>query len=256
MKRTVGLLSLSIFLTACGGADNNNTENNEINESNSNEETASEAEEAEEEEEENLEEASIEMPQMDGDLADHPRAVLETSLGDIEIVFFPEQAPLAVENFFTLAEDDYYDGIIFHRVIEDFMIQGGDPTGTGTGGESAFGEPFEDEFDESLAHFQGAVSMANSGPNTNGSQFFIVHADQDQLSEEMFEGSGFSEERVQYYLEAGGTPHLDGGHTVFGHVVSGMDTVDEIASVETEGADMPQEDVIIENVEILEPFEG
>ncbi|NJP37231.1 peptidylprolyl isomerase [Alkalicoccus luteus] len=253
MKRTVGLLSLSIFLAACGSAGNENTAENEIEDNNQNE--SSDAEEAEEEEAEDVEESTVDMPQMDGDLADHPRAMLETSLGDIEIVFFPEQAPLAVENFFKLAKEDYYDGIIFHRVIEDFMIQGGDPTGTGSGGESAFGEPFEDEFDESLAHFRGAVSMANSGPNTNGSQFFIVHADETQLSEEMFEGSGFSEERVQYYLEAGGTPHLDGGHTVFGHVISGMDTVDEIAAVETEGADVPQEDVIIENVEILEAYE-
>lgn len=103
-----------------------------------------------------------------------PVATMKTSMGDIEIMLFPEEAPKAVENFITHAKAGYYDGLLFHRVINDFMLQGGDPLGTGTGGESIWGAPFEDEFSDSLHNFRGALSMANSGINTNGSQFFIV----------------------------------------------------------------------------------
>ncbi|MEG0753290.1 MAG: peptidylprolyl isomerase [Angelakisella sp.] len=103
---------------------------------------------------------------------------MKTSMGDIEIMLFPEEAPKAVENFITHAKAGYYDNLIFHRVIDNFMIQGGDPNGTGTGGESIWGEAFEDEFSDSLHNFRGALSMANSGPNTNGSQFFIVQTKQ------------------------------------------------------------------------------
>lgn len=153
-------------------------------------------------------------------------AIIHTNMGDIHVELFPEVAPKAVENFVTLGKEGYYEGVIFHRVIENFMIQGGDPTGTGMGGESAFGEPFEDEFDDSVGHQKGALSMANSGANTNGSQFFIVHAEE-------------------------GTPHLDGAHTVFGQVVDGLDVVDEIATVETGQGDKPVEDVVIESVEVI-----
>lgn len=105
-----------------------------------------------------------------------PTALIKTDLGDIEIMFFPEQAPKAVENFLTHAKAGYYDGLTFHRVLNDFMIQGGDPVGNGTGGESIWGAPFEDEFSDSLRNFRGALSMANSGTNSNGSQFFIVQS--------------------------------------------------------------------------------
>lgn len=259
----------ALLLTACG----NNTEDNNSNpeaeenlnaeeeniqeEENLNEENESPENNAETEEnsENAVTEADLELPQISEETEGLPQAVIETNMGDIEVVFYPEQAPLAVENFLTLAEEDYYDGIIFHRVIEDFMIQGGDPTGTGMGGESAFGESFEDEFDPSLAHFNGALSMANSGPNTNGSQFFIVQAGNEALDEAMFEESGFPEETVAHYLEEGGTPSLDFQHTVFGHVISGMDVVDEIANVETEGSDMPSDEVIIETITITEEME-
>lgn len=109
-----------------------------------------------------------------GEFAGNPTVTIETSMGAIKIRLFPEQAPKAVENFLTHAKDGYYDGLKFHRVINDFMIQGGDPLGNGTGGESIFGAPFEDEFSDYLHNFRGALSMANSGPGTNGSQFFIV----------------------------------------------------------------------------------
>ncbi|PRO64471.1 peptidylprolyl isomerase [Alkalicoccus urumqiensis] len=269
--------ALLLFTAACSSTEdstNDNAQNSEAEEesaeaeentgseeNNSGEEENAGSEEANDEEnsseEEQPEEISVDFyPQMEGDPEDYPRAAMETSEGTMEMMFFPEQAPLAVENFFTLAEEGYYDGVPFHRIIDNFMIQGGDPTATGTGGESAFGEPFEDEFDPSLAHFRGALAMANSGPATNGSQFFIVDADASQLSEEMFEGSGFPESTVSYYLEEGGTPHLDFRHTVFGYVYEGMDVVDSLSSVETNGADKPIEDVVIESIEIIEAPES
>ena len=107
----------------------------------------------------------------------NPTATLHTTMGDITVVLYPEQAPKTVENFLGLAEKGYYDGVTFHRVINDFMIQGGDPTATGTGGESLWGEDFEDEFNDQMHNFRGALSMANAGPGTNGSQFFIVQRD-------------------------------------------------------------------------------
>ncbi|MFC5972362.1 peptidylprolyl isomerase [Halomarina salina] len=167
---------------------------------------------------------------------DNPHAILKTSKGDIELELYEDRAPRTVENFTELAtgaqewedpesgetrNDSLYEGTIFHRVIEGFMIQGGDPTGTGRGGP---GYQFDDEFHDDLTHdSEGTLSMANAGPNTNGSQFFIT-------------------------LDA--TPHLDGKHSVFGEVVDGMDVVHEIGSVNTDGSDKPTEDVVIESVQI------
>jgi len=147
-------------------------------------------------------------------------ATLQTNHGAIGLELYDGDAPKTVENFRKLAEDGFYDGVIFHRVIPDFMIQGGDPTGTGTGGP---GYTFEDEFNEHPVA-RGALAMANAGPNTNGSQFFIVTAD--------------------------ACPWLDGKHTVFGQVTSGMDVVDAISQVETGPGDRPHEDVVIERVDV------
>ena len=161
-------------------------------------------------------------------------ATIKTNFGSIRVKMLPEAAPKAVENFLTHARNGYYNGIIFHRVINDFMIQGGDPTGTGMGGESIWGAPFEDEFTPDARNFRGALSMANAGPGTNGSQFFIVQAGPETIDARMFpmlkrQGKEFSEEAVAKYTEMGGTPWLDGAHTVFGQVIEGMDVVDEIA---------------------------
>jgi cyclophilin family peptidyl-prolyl cis-trans isomerase len=145
-------------------------------------------------------------------------ATMQTNQGTIELELHDEDAPATVENFKKLAGDGFYDGVIFHRVIPDFMIQGGDPTGTGSGGP---GYQFEDEFNDHKV-VRGALAMANAGPNTNGSQFFIVTAD--------------------------ACPWLDGKHTVFGRVTSGMDVVDTISSVETGPGDRPREEVRIESV--------
>jgi cyclophilin family peptidyl-prolyl cis-trans isomerase len=145
-------------------------------------------------------------------------ATMETSKGKLDIELFDDDAPKTVENFKKLAADGFYDGVIFHRVIPDFMIQGGDPTGTGTGGP---GYKFEDEFNDHKVE-RGALAMANAGPNTNGSQFFIVTAD--------------------------ATPWLDGKHTVFGKVTSGMDVVDAISNAERDGRDKPHDNITIDSI--------
>jgi cyclophilin family peptidyl-prolyl cis-trans isomerase len=147
-------------------------------------------------------------------------ATMQTNHGSIEIELFDDDAPKTVQNFVKLAKDGFYDGVIFHRVIQDFMIQGGDPTGTGSGGP---GYQFEDEFNDHKV-VRGALAMANAGPNTNGSQFFIV--------------------------TTGAAPWLDGKHTVFGQVTSGMDVVDAIEAVETGPGDKPSDEVRIESVTV------
>ena len=164
-------------------------------------------------------------------------ATIKTNFGNIRVRMLPEAAPKAVENFLTHARNGYYNGVIFHRVIADFMIQGGDPTGTGMGGESIWGSSFQDEFDPDLHNLRGALSMANAGPNTNGSQFFIVQAPEvdERLIEQMEQLSdrGFPTHAVENYKAVGGTPHLDFRHSVFGQVTDGMDVVDAIAAVAT-----------------------
>ena len=177
-------------------------------------------------------------------------ATIKTNFGSIRVKMLPEAAPKAVENFLTHARNGYYNGIIFHRVINDFMIQGGDPTGTGMGGESIWGVPFEDEFTPDARNFRGALSMANAGPGTNGSQFFIVQAGPETIDARMFpmlkrQGKEFSEEAVAKYTEMGGTPWLDGAHTVFGQVIEGMDVVDKIAAVRVDRSSRPYDEVTI-----------
>ena len=183
-------------------------------------------------------------------------ATMKTSMGDIKIRLFPEAAPKTVENFTTHAKNGYYDGRICHRVSNEFMIQGGDPTGTGCGGQSIWGSTFEDEFCTDLHNLRGALSMANAGPGTNGSQFFIVQADEvsRDLVEQMEQLSdrGFPTECVEDYKALGGTPWLDFKHTVFGQVVEGMDTVDAIAGVKTSFGDKPVEDVVILGIDVQE----
>ena len=189
-------------------------------------------------------------PQLDLASVTGPKATIKTNHGDITIQLFPEQAPKTVENFVALAKDGYYDGIIFHRVIPDFMIQGGDPTGTGTGGESSFGGSFEDEFSPEVFNLNGALSMANAGPNTNGSQFFIVSNENvpAQMVGQM-QDAGYPAEVVEAYKN-GGTPWLDFRHTVFGQVLDGMDVVKEIGSVDRDASDRPTKDVVMETVTI------
>lgn len=193
----------------------------------------------------------MEFPQLALEKVKGPKAVIETTLGVIEAQLFPKQAPKTVKNFVTLADQHYYDGVIFHRVIPDFMIQGGDPTGTGRGGESAFGGAFEDEFSNELFNFTGALSMANAGPHTNGSQFFIVsnkHLANNMVAE--MEMAGYPEEVIAHYQQNGGTPWLDHHHTVFGQVIAGMDVVEKISKVSRNRADKPKKDVVMKKVTI------
>ena len=182
-------------------------------------------------------------------------AIMKTNMGEIKIKLFPKEAPKTVENFTTHAKNGYYNGLIFHRVIKDFMIQGGDPTGTGMGGESIWGRSFQDEFDPALHNLRGALSMANAGPNTNGSQFFIVQANStpaNMLDQMKQMSDSFPESTVEAYEKMGGTPWLDFRHTVFGQVIEGMDVVDAIATVKVGANDKPVEPVVIETIEINE----
>ena len=173
--------------------------------------------------------------------------------GDIKIKFFKDVAPKAVENFITHAKNGYYNGVTFHRVINDFMIQGGDPTATGAGGESIWGSEFEDEFSYDLVPYRGALCMANAGENTNGSQFFIEQARYDEDTYNMLKQYGYPENLLESYKMYGGSMHLFMAHTVFGQVIDGMDVVDKIAVCETDAkTNKPIQDVVIEGIEILE----
>ncbi|EGP5121735.1 peptidylprolyl isomerase [Enterococcus faecium] len=194
---------------------------------------------------------ALELPQLTKDVAENEDLVeMVTNKGTIKIKLFPEYAPKAVENFMTHAKDGYYNGLTFHRVIKDFMIQGGDPKGDGTGGESIWGEGFETEINNHLYNIRGALSMARSqDPNSNGSQFFIV-----QNSYDMHDGL-LKDDYPQAIIDAyknGGYPSLDGQYTVFGQVIEGMDVVDAIANVETDSSDKPKEEVKIDKINILQ----
>lgn len=196
--------------------------------------------------------ANADYPQLSNEVSENEKLVeIETTMGNIKIKLFPEYAPKAVENFVKHGEEGYYDGLIFHRVINDFMIQGGDPNGDGTGGVSIYGEPFEDEFSTNLFNIRGALSMANSGSNTNGSQFFIVQKKSvDPSMKEEMEKAGFPKEIIEAYEERGGTPWLDHRHTVFGQVIEGMDIVDKIAETPVDAKDKPEKDVIIKDIKV------
>ena len=197
-------------------------------------------------------EKELYLPQVDIETVEGPIATIKTNHGDLRIKLFPEHAPKTVANFIALSKDGYYDGVIFHRIIKDFMIQGGDPTGTGMGGESIYGESFEDEFSEELYNIRGALSMANAGPNTNGSQFFIVQNQHLPYSKKEIARGGWPEPIAEIYAEQGGTPHLDRRHTVFGQLAdeASYEVLDAIAGVETGAMDKPVEDVVIETIEI------
>ena len=179
-------------------------------------------------------------------------AVLKTSMGTIKLKFFPEDCPKCVENFLTHAKEGYYNGQIFHRVIKDFMIQGGDPTGTGTGGESIWGHGIADEYSRNLFHFRGALCMAKSSlPNSIGSQFYLVQGVEinESLQKQMEKG-GWPKEAVAMYAEVGGYPYLDQRYTVFGQAFEGLDVIEAISKVQTNGQDKPLTPVTIESITV------
>lgn len=184
------------------------------------------------------------------------KAIIKTSVGDLELVLFEDVAPKAVENFTKHAQDGYYNGVVFHRVIKDFMVQTGDPTATGRGGESIYGQAFEDEINLEYRHIYGALSMANAGPNTNGSQFFIVDGPKKveaNIIKQMRAAGpskGYPEEVVKNYEKLGGAYWLDGKHTVFGQLTNGFDTLDKISNAKTDQSDKPLTDIKIETIEV------
>ncbi len=196
-------------------------------------------------------------------------AIQVKDYGEIKLMLFPKAAPKGVENFITHAKDGYYNGVKFHRVVEDFMIQGGDPKGDGTGGESIWdGKGFDVEYDGSLRNYTGALAYANAGPGTNGSQFFIVNApkvsedDFDSMSDSIKKQYGidvdFPDEVRKKYTEVGGCPFLDGSYTVFGQVIEGLDVVEKIMETQTDWNEwgteksVPTSDVVIESITISE----
>ncbi|MDO5376067.1 MAG: peptidylprolyl isomerase [Staphylococcus rostri] len=191
-------------------------------------------------------------PQLTKEIQDNEiKVVMHTNKGDMTLKLFPDIAPKTVKNFVELSKKGYYDGVTFHRVINDFMIQGGDPTATGMGGESIYGGPFEDEFSMQAFNIYGALSMANAGPGTNGSQFFIVQMKDipAQMADQLEDG-GWPKEIAEAYREKGGTPWLDQKHTVFGQLIEGEDTLEDIANVRVGAQDKPMYDVVIESIDI------
>ena len=270
------LVLAAFSLVACGQNDTNATSDDtqewKLNE------TAEKAEDTEDTEDtDDGLEAFSELPQLKGVQTGDTIATIHTNKGDIKVWFFDDYAPKAVENFITHAKDGYYDGVTFHRVINDFMIQGGDPEGTGMGGESIWGADFENEVSLNLRSFRGSLCMANAGPDTNSSQFYIVQSDQHDKMKSMLEstdasqiyqgpsskrtfkgkdgndltiGDVFPQEVIDAYGTLGGYPALDLDYTVFGQVYEGLDIVDSIAAVETDGNDKPLEDIIIESIEV------
>ncbi|HEX3029254.1 MAG TPA: peptidylprolyl isomerase [Clostridia bacterium] len=254
-KSLILIISICVlFLTACGTSKENTTspESSQTSNNSSNKITPSKNESSKE--------VSYQFtPPKKGDEI----AIIKTSLGDITIRFFPSESPKAVENFIEHSKKNYYNGLLFHRVINNFMIQTGDPKGDGTGGESIWSKPFEDELSEKLHYFRGAVAMANSGANTNGSQFFIVqNPTVDNTYEQMMTYNNFSKELLNQYKMKGGSPHLEPGfcnpnsgnittgYSIFGQVIDGLDVVDKIASVTVDNSYKPQSDVKMQEVVI------
>ncbi|HFU4377358.1 TPA: peptidylprolyl isomerase [Streptococcus suis] len=263
-KRLILALTSTILLTACASNSTTSTSNSSYSSSSSTLATTTDTTASSQYAKDlayaiNNPDASF--PQLSSEIAENEAAVkIKTSEGDITIKLFPEQAPLTVENFLTHAKNGYYNGTIFHRVIKDFMIQGGDPLGNGTGGESIWagkgttidaGYGFKDEISAFLYNIRGSLSMANAGAGTNGSQFFINQNTTDMSSQ--FSTSSYPGKIIEAYKN-GGNPNLDGKHTVFGQVIEGMDIVDKIASVETDSSDKPKTDVKIEAIEIVKDY--
>lgn len=226
-------LLTAIALAACSPSTDSSAENSETTPSSS------------------IDLSQVELPQLDNEIKENESVVeITTSKGKITVKLFPDIAPKAVENFVTHAKDGYYDGTTFHRIIEEFMIQGGDPNGDGTGGESIWGEGFTVEKSNQLYHIRGALSMARAQAlDSQGSQFFIVQNTQDMTKDLAIQ---FTPEKIIEAYKNGGFPSLDGEYTVFGQVIDGMNVVDEIAKVETGANDIPTEEVTIESMKVIQ----
>lgn len=251
-KTTLALLaalSLSVGISGCGTS----TENNNSSDTETSSDSTSASSDTEDTKENSDTSSDTETASEGADYqiqaptkGDTIVTISYKDYGDVKIKMFPKEAPLAVENFTTHAKDGYYDNITMHRVIKDFMIQGGDPSGDGTGGESIWGEEFKNETVEYLNPIRGSLCMANAGADTNGSQFFIVQAE--EIDESALEP--LSDIQKEMYQKNGGCPWLTGGYTVFGQVYEGMDVVDAIAAVKTGANDKPEQDVVIDHISV------
>ena len=197
-------------------------------------------------------EKELTLPQLELATVDGPVAVIKTNHGEMNIQLFPDQAPKTVANFVALAKSGYYDGVIFHRIIKDFMIQGEIQQAQVWVVNPSMGTASKTNFQKELYNIRGALSMANAGPNTNGSQFFIVQNQHLPYSKKELVRGGWPEKIAEIYTTEGGTPHLDQRHTVFGQLMdeASFAVLDEIAAVETGMMDKPVEDVVIETIEI------
>lgn len=270
MKKLIALLLFSgLALTACSTNQKESSSSNSSKEKTEQTSSSSSAvkeqqkmEQLRKELNDALTNENAVFPQLSDKVAeDEAEVKITTTEGDITLKLFPKYAPLAVENFLTHAKDGYYNGLLFHRVINNFMIQSGDPKGDGTGGESIWkgkdkskdpGTGFENEYSPYLYNIRGSIAMANSGPNTNGSQFYINQNKEDWSSK--LSTNQFPAKIIEAYKH-GGSPTLDGGnYTVFGQVIEGMDVVDKIAATETDDKDKPKTDIKIEKIEILKDY--
>lgn len=254
----IGIIAIIAFIAIVavivldGKNDSSNGKENNINTANSENETTNQTST------DDFDYAAAAEEQMAEPEAGETIAIMHVQgFGDITFKFFEDKAPKAVENFLTHAEEGYYNGVTFHRVMEDFMIQGGDPEGDGTGGESIWGEGFEEEIDDGLFPYRGALCMASSGYGTSslGSQFFIVQANADTATANSLSSYGYSDSLIEQYEKYGGYPSLYKQYTVFGQVIDGMEVVDAIAQVEKETSStgelsVPVEDVVIESIEV------
>lgn len=246
----IAFILITILIVKDGGENKDNTTNKAANSSNTTKQ--------EDTLDENYDYVAAAEKQMAEPEAGETIAVMHVKdYGDITFKFFNDKAPKAVENFLTHAKDGYYNGVKFHRVIEEFMIQGGDPLGNGTGGESIWGKGFEEEFDQGLVPYRGALCMASSGVGNSslGSQFFIVQSHYDENDEAMITYYGFPAGLAETYKKYGGYLSLYQSYTVFGQVIDGMDTVDKIAATETVAnssgeKSSPVNDVVIESIEV------
>ncbi|MDW7796485.1 UNVERIFIED_CONTAM: peptidylprolyl isomerase [Streptococcus canis] len=259
---SLSLLAVSLLsLSACESVDRAIKGDKYVNEKMAKEESEAASKAYEENIQKALKADASQFPQLTKDVGkEEAKVILKTSQGDITLKLFPKYAPLAVENFLTHANKGYYDNLTFHRVINDFMIQSGDPNGDGTGGESIWrgknskkdsGNGFANEISPFLYNIRGALAMANAGADTNGSQFYINQSKKNQSK--ALSSANYPKPIISAY-EQGGNPSLDGGYTVFGQVIDGMDVVDKIAASPVGQNDKPEQDITITSIDIVKDY--
>ncbi|VHG27739.1 cyclophilin type peptidyl-prolyl cis-trans isomerase [Streptococcus pyogenes] len=259
---SLSLVAISLLsLSACESVDRAIKGDKYIDKKTAKEESEAASKAYEESIQKALKADASQFPQLTKEVGkEEAKVVMRTSQGDITLKLFPKYAPLAVENFLTHAKKGYYDNLTFHRVINDFMIQSGDPKGDGTGGESIWkgkdpkkdaGNGFVNEISPFLYHIRGALAMANAGANTNGSQFYINQNKKNQSKG--LSSTNYPKPIISAY-EHGGNPSLDGGYTVFGQVIDGMDVVDKIAATSINQNDKPEQDITITSIDIVKDY--